>query len=54
MTSRSDAEPIALAKYILELLTMWTSDPESELRTRLVDLLADFLQKGKFVLLVQI
>ena len=46
---RSDAEPTALAKYILELLSMWSNDPESELKPRLVDLLTDFLQGGNFV-----
>lgn len=45
---RSDAEPTALAKYILELLSMWSNDPENELKPRLVDLLTDFLQKGEF------
>ncbi|KAG8866238.1 hypothetical protein FRC20_008926 [Serendipita sp. 405] len=47
----SDAEPLALAKYILELLSMWTTDPESEVKPRLIEELTDFLQKesGPFV-----
>ncbi|PVG04759.1 hypothetical protein CPB86DRAFT_868656 [Serendipita vermifera] len=41
----SDAEPLALAKYILELLSMWSNDPESEQKVRLVEELTEFLQK---------
>lgn len=41
----SDADPGALAKYIIELLSMWNNDPEKDVRPRLVEELADFLQK---------